>query len=147
MKNANELISNNHSVTTSIAIGDVPIITMSFRCCPAENLECGGPAYIPNDLSTIQIYVDQRVFSDSVNINNITQVEFSCFNFTFDITYNKQENYQWEIFDVTENANANKLRNTLISLLQKSSIIPLPQIKYDERLNTFIIYSPNVILK
>lgn len=150
MKNANELISNNHSVTTSI--GDVPIITMSFPSCPAENLECGGPAFIPNfsgDLSTMQIYVGQRSLSldDSVNINNITQFEFCCSNITFDITYNKKESDdQWEIFDVTENANANKLRNTLISV-QKGLIIPQSQIKYVERLNGFIIYSPNVILK
>lgn len=158
MKQATSQIFTENSVVTSLAgnsLNNTSNLTMSFPSCPTENLLCGGPAYIPNysDLSTMQIYVNKRslTLDDSVNINNITQLEFSCFsNITFGITYNKQKSeetyynidnvtFGWEVFDITENADI--LNNTLKSV-QKGLIIS--QIKYDK---DFGINSPNVILK
>ncbi len=160
MKQATSQIFTENSVVTSLAgnsLNNTSNLTMSFPSCPTENL-CVGLAYIPNysDLSTMQIYVNKRslTLDDSVNINNITQLDFSCFsNITFGITYNEKESeetyyntdigtFGWEVFDVTENADI--LNNTLKSV-QKGLIIP--QIEYITRLNNFNIYSPNVILK
>jgi len=159
MKQATSQILPVNSVVTSLADNSLnntsnSIISFpSCPTCPTEENVCVGLAYIPSDLSTMQIYVSKRslALDDSVNINNITQLEFSCFNnITFGITYNKQKSeetyynidnvtFGWEVFDITENAD---ILNDTLKLVQKGLIIS--QIKYD---NDFGIYSPNVILK
>jgi type VI protein secretion system component Hcp len=144
MKNANEVISNNHSVTTSI--GDVPIITMSFPSCSAET-DCVGSVYISitnSDDPFLYVYVSKPLpLDDSVNINNITRLKFFFSKITFGITYNKQESdIYWEAFKVTQYAD--KLNDTLISVKNGSLIIP--QIKYDKQYGNeyrFFIYSLN----
>lgn len=161
MKQAMSIIDSENSSVTSLAgnsLNNTSNLTMSFPSCPAENLQCGGSAYIRMNSATMQIYVyvDKQSLDDSVNKNNITQFQFSFSNSTFGITYNEKESKQtyfvvdnvtggYEVFDVTEN---NGILNGILDLVQKGLIIP--QITYTAKPDDslyFVIYSPNVILK